>query len=382
MDTDLIKQIFQRINNTEYSLNAVEKTNAQYGDGEFAIFCKQIVDPDYQPTADITDIVLEEHIKLELNVFFLQNDVFSNSDKSRMFDLQYAMLIVSTFLEGDYYGRSAKVEEYLKKYNASFEPYKDVLDLLTKSIRTISRLKFSDKSYWFNKANLFTLIIELSKIDNSLINIEKLEASLLDLETKNDIYFSDEDLSKMSISDDEKKYFEVARQGSNEKASRMHRGKVISQLILASSNKESSETPERNRLNILDKQGVNYVTIIPTKTGLEKSVMDAISSVREFFQQNNIHDYDTQQNGSDHKVKLQAHFILPEKLQQTEISLYRANNRGDARIWFSGLNNVAKPNNLIAIVLKAGNIYLINVSQLDIVELSQSKNIFSDTILK
>ena len=39
---DIIKEIFKRINSTDYSLNANEVINAQFGDGEFAIFCKQV----------------------------------------------------------------------------------------------------------------------------------------------------------------------------------------------------------------------------------------------------------------------------------------------------------------------------------------------------
>lgn len=35
---DTVKEIFRRINSTEYSLNANEILNAQFGDGEFAIF--------------------------------------------------------------------------------------------------------------------------------------------------------------------------------------------------------------------------------------------------------------------------------------------------------------------------------------------------------
>ena len=35
-----IKEVFKRINSTDYSLNSNEVLNAEYGGGEFAIFCK------------------------------------------------------------------------------------------------------------------------------------------------------------------------------------------------------------------------------------------------------------------------------------------------------------------------------------------------------
>lgn len=379
IDSTIIKNIFQRINNTEYSLNAVEKTNAQYGDGEFAIFCKQVIDADYNPTSDDTDIILIQDVKKRLNEFFCENDIFSSSDKSRMFDFQYIMLIASTFLEGGYYGRSTKVEDYLKEFNSSFPSHQVVLDLLLKSINTISELKLNNKSYWFNKANLFTLIIELSKVDTTKLSLEKFETLLLDLETKNDIYFSAEDDSENTlISEDEKKYFEVARHGSHEKAARIHRGKVVSEIIIASMTKsepENSLSEEQKRLQILTKQSIAFITIEPTKTGLEKSIMDATSSVREFLKAVGIHDYESQGSGSDYKVKKVATYIYEDgQTKDCEISLYRSNNRGDARIWFSGLNGYASPNDIIAIIFKNHKTYLFNITKFDILKLANNPN--------
>lgn len=383
MKMDLIKEIFRRINNTEYSLNAVEKTNAQYGDGEFSIFCKQIVDSSYNPTDDVTDIVLEKQIKLKLNNFFLDNNVFSDNDKSRMFDIQYAMLIVSTILEGNYYGRSLKVEEYLKKYNSSFELYQKALDSLIKSVDIILKLHLNKKSYWYNKANLFTLIIELSNKDNKNLDLNKLEHRLLDLETKNDDYFSEIDLD--TISDDEKKYFEFARQGSNEKVARVHRGKVISKIITESlSNGESASSESRvpERLKFFEEKKLNYVIMMPTETALTKSIMDATYRIRNFLKDNDIHDYEKQENGANHKKKIEAFFILEDQVIDIEVSLYRSNHRGDARIWFTDLKLYAKPGDTILLVFKNNNIYLINISNLEIENLAGKNNPFNDQILK
>ncbi|ANE51507.1 DUF262 domain-containing protein [Flavisolibacter tropicus] len=382
MSMVLIKEIFQRINNTEYSLNAVEKTNAQYGDGEFAIFCKQVVDKSYNPSLDDTDIILDAEVKRKLNSFFETNNVFTDNDKTRMFDTQYSMLIVSTLLEGSYYGRSTKVEDYLKRYNASFTQYTDALNLLTKSIDIISGLQLSSKSYWFNKANLFSLIIELSKVDPQDLNFEKLEANLLELENKNDTYFSEENLE--TITDDEKRYFEVARQGSNEKASRVHRGKVISSIINNSKKVKSTyshNSIEEKRLAILSSENIKYVTIEPSKTSLKNYHMDATSIVREFLKVNQIHDYDSQGNGADHKVTKQATLITHDNTIISEASFYKANNRGDARIWFSNLGSFANETESVAIIVKNSELYLVNVSQLDIENLTGKTNPFNDIIL-
>lgn len=381
IDMELIKEIFQRINSKEYALNIIERTNAQYGDGEFAVFCKQVVDPDYNPGDHETDIVLNKEIKIELNNFFKSKNIFNENDRSRMFDVQYVMLIISTFLEGEYYSRSSKVNVYLERYNSEFKIYKTPLSLLLKSIRIINVLDLSKMSYWFNKANLFTLIIELAKHNTDELDIKRLELQLLELENKVDYYFCETSLETPSgnefISEDEKKYFEAARQGSHEKAARIHRGKVINELIcscLRTVSRSNAVSPELNRIQILSEKGILFTTIEPTKTGLAKSIMDATSSMRTFLKTNQIHDFDTQNRGTENKVKIKGKYILENQERNLEVSLYRANNRGDARIWFSGLNTIAQPNDVMAFVLKNGNIYILNISQLRIEDLLEKAN--------
>lgn len=39
-----VKEIFQRINKTDYALNKVERLNAQWGDSEFICFAKQMIE--------------------------------------------------------------------------------------------------------------------------------------------------------------------------------------------------------------------------------------------------------------------------------------------------------------------------------------------------
>jgi len=361
-----IKEIFQRINSTEYSLNANERMNAQYGDSEFAVFCKQVVDADYNAKIDETDIILNTEIKLELNNFFINNKVFRDNDKSRMFDVQYIMLIISTFLDGAYYGRSLKVNDYLEKYNSSFENYEKPLSLLLNSTRIISNLKLSDKSYWFNKANLFTLIIELSKIESETLDISKLEFKLLELEDKVDLYFSDDE--SVNITEEEKKYFEVARQGSHEKAARIHRGEVIQKIIsdslLVKEIKGAGNLKTLN-LDLLSELKITYSILIPTETGLKKGIMDAVSGVRNFLKVNDIHKYDEQPLGPDHKEIKTGKFIFENSGKETNISLYRANGRGDSRIWIKDLKDFANALDELALIYKDGTLNILNISRYD-----------------
>lgn len=376
----LIKEIFQRINSTEYSLNTVEKNNAQFGDGEIAIFCKQLVESNYNPTKGETDIIIDTSARELIIDFFIQNEIFTENDKKRMYDFQYMMLLTATILDGSYFGRSTRVDYYLEKYNSAFDNYTDILDSLSMAITVISKLGFSKKSYWYNKANLFTILIELSKINIQDLDLEKLEVELLSLEDKVDIYFNAEDEDEMvGITEDERKYFEVARHGSHEKAARDHRGKVIYELFSRCLNTPNTkpESYSNRNITLLQLHEINFVTIIPTDTGLNKSIMDATLSVRDFLKKNGIHDYSTQENGPIYKISKKAKYILNEELKELNISLYKATKRGDTRIWLSDLGNNAKANDLIAITIYEAEIYIINLSDQDLNNSKQFKAIFN-----
>jgi hypothetical protein len=364
MDVDVIKEIFKRINNTEYSLNAVEKTNAQYGDGEFAIFCKQLVDDTYKVTNDDTDIVLDDKVREMFNVFFTSYEVFNENDRSRMFDLQYAMQLVSTILEPDYYHRNNKVEEYLRTYNSKFDRYQEALDKMVKSISVVSELGLASKSYWFNKANLFTLIVELAKDQSKKLDLVKLETNLRELENKNDLYYSEEDSNL--ITEEEKKYFEAARQGVNDKGSRLQRAKVVSEIIRISETEPMaigvSDFVDHN-VKVLNQKGYNVVMFSVTKTALEKYNIDAVSSVREFLHVMKVHDFYAQKNGTENKVVKDVKFVLQERTIGVQVSFYKASARGDARIWITELNSLANEQDVIALFVKNNELFISNLSR-------------------
>src|SRR5690606_26086832 len=102
--------------------------------GEFAIFCKQLADANYNVSENETDVLINAEKRKIFNDFFLNNNVFTENDIKRMFDSQYVMLITSTLLEGKYFGRSQKINDYLEKYNFEFKNYDQILDIILNSI--------------------------------------------------------------------------------------------------------------------------------------------------------------------------------------------------------------------------------------------------------
>ena len=104
-------------------------------------------------------------------------------------------------------------------------------------------------------------------------------------------------------------------------------------------------------------QPVASATFIVTKTNLKKSIQDCNAAMRSLLKDAGIVDYDSLVPGE--KVKLKGFFIDGT---ETNISAYRAKNRGDKRIWFSGLKNYAKPGDVMALAVKNGKLVIKNLT--------------------
>jgi hypothetical protein len=133
-------------------------------------------------------------------------------------------------------------------------------------------------------------------------------------------------------------------------------------------------TIEINRIKLLTEKSVELCLIEPTGTGLEKSIMDATGSVRTYFKTNNIHDFELQKQGQESKVQITSFLISSDSLLNSVASLYRPNTKkGDPRIWFKGLGSYSKANDILGIIAFEGNLYVLNITQLDLHKLIESK---------
>lgn len=130
-----------------------------------------------------------------------------------------------------------------------------------------------------------------------------------------------------------------------------------------------SDTSIRKFLPYFAKYGLKVAFLVPTPTGYEKSIMDATMPLRELLKETNIHDYDMQKQGPAAKVLLETFFLTAKESIKTEASVYRPiTKQGDPRIWFYNLKKYCKPCNLLAILVNKGKIYVINLSDNNIVE--------------
>jgi hypothetical protein len=133
-------------------------------------------------------------------------------------------------------------------------------------------------------------------------------------------------------------------------------------------------TLEINRIKLLTEKSVELCLIEPTGTGLEKSIMDATGSVRTYLKANNIHDFELQKQGQESKIQITSYLISSDSLVNSVASLYRPNTKkGDPRIWFKGLGSYSKSNDILGIIAFEGNLYVLNITQLDLHKLIESK---------
>lgn len=125
-----------------------------------------------------------------------------------------------------------------------------------------------------------------------------------------------------------------------------------------------SDTPIEEFIPYFARESVPVAFLVPTHTGYEKSIMDATAPIRQLLLDANVHDYEAQGQGPEHKVLIPAHFVNYNDVTDTVASLYRpVTKNGDPRIWFSNLKKYCAPHNLLAIIVIGKELYVFNLSR-------------------
>ncbi|WP_111309713.1 DUF262 domain-containing protein [Confluentibacter sediminis] len=196
-----IKTIFQRINSTNYSLNAVEIHNSRF-DGALKMFAEELSE----------------------NSFFEDHSVFTNNDIKRMRDLGFSLLTSITLLS-TYFNLETEFETFLEKYNDEFPDSEKLKTEVEFILNQIESLNFDEKSRVYKKNDLFSLIVELHRgqfKESKKYDNKKIEANL-----KN--FYAKVDANDMS--DDVQEYIKNVIQGTNSRSARITRGRIIAKVI-------------------------------------------------------------------------------------------------------------------------------------------------------
>lgn len=199
-----ILEVFQRINSTSYSLNAMEIHNSRF-DGEFK---------------DAGD-ELATHPFFEINRFFTAQEI------RRMSDTKFCLTMIATWISG-YFNRDDAIENYLSNYNETFDQRDEIIKQFNCISEFINFCEFEPKSRAWKKADLFTLLVEIHralfkrKIDiNKLMVCARIKEFLKDVD-------SDKESQGLSLS---KIYYKAALQASNDRGNRIRRGEIIQFVI-------------------------------------------------------------------------------------------------------------------------------------------------------
>ena len=135
----------------------------------------------------------------------------------------------------------------------------------------------------------------------------------------------------------------------------------------------SADTEPLDILPIFSSIGVRVTFLVPTKTAMQKSIIDATIPVQEYFIETGLHDYQNQNQGNNNKVQKETYFVHNESLKETTTSMYRPSTKsGDPRIWFYDLKSYAEPHNLLAIIVNENVIYVINCSDYSLMKSIES----------
>lgn len=116
-------------------------------------------------------------------------------------------------------------------------------------------------------------------------------------------------------------------------------------------------------LDFFSTSGIDVGLLVPTQTGMAKSILDATRICRNAFESSGFHDFSRQGQGPENKRVVRAEFVDVDGNTITKASLYRPNTKeGDPRIWIYGLKEYASVGNLLIIIPLGDRLLVVNAS--------------------
>ena len=137
------------------------------------------------PVTTVTSSDSVNRSKLE-NSFFETHSVFNATDAKRVNDVRWCLTLVMTILS-TYFNRDTEHEEFLARYNDGFPQEESILDQLERTFSYIENLRFDQSSRVWQKTDLFTLLVELNRILDSVENYgepEEISSRLTEFSTR------------------------------------------------------------------------------------------------------------------------------------------------------------------------------------------------------
>ena len=201
-----IKNVFQRINSTGYSLNAMEINNSRF-DGEFKATAEKIAE----------------------DKFFSDHRIFSVNQIRRMDDTRFVLAYLTT-VKSTYFNLDREIERFLEMYDEEFQDAAEMKADTRDVFSLIEECDFEPSSrVWRRLADIFTLMVETYwalKRDSLEIDCEEVARRLKDF-----YHCVDQSDSSPETDQDVAAYHRATLQGSNSRSNRITRGKIIARIL-------------------------------------------------------------------------------------------------------------------------------------------------------
>ena len=195
IDDITMREVFRRINLTKFSLDTIEIQNALY-DGAFIKSAKTIAS----------------------NIDLTKYGVFRESEFTRMADLHFILLVMTTIENKGYFAQDKYVEQYVAEYNDNYTKSEHMITSLINTFTLINKYDLPFDSMWFRKSNFFSLVVEMTinahRIPDDFRNkLVELESNVMD--------------GKVNPSSLYHEYYMAMFQGTHNRGQRLTRGKFI-----------------------------------------------------------------------------------------------------------------------------------------------------------
>lgn len=227
-DDPKVQDIFQRINRTSNSLTAIEKMASEFSTAEYMLVAKLLANQiDLEIDTNNEDFKEDPNIPKEFfvwakkqkvskfNSLITAKNIFTVSDIAKKAHLMHILNIMSTILT-DFFNRNDKTNDFLNDYATNFDRKDEIVTKLERTAEFINHLKLKPKSYWFNKSNIFSLIVAIAK---EYENIETISIELL----KQNLESFEQDIPA--------DYKLAAKEGVNNKNERELRNRYLIEII-------------------------------------------------------------------------------------------------------------------------------------------------------
>jgi hypothetical protein len=222
---DEIKEVFSRINSTDYALNRMEKLNAMFG-GKYKTFCE----------------------KLSADPFFDRHNIFSFASRRRMDEVTFCVILVTTLLS-TYYNRDELNAEYLRRYNDEFPEEDRINSQIADVFAFIEGCGFDERSRAWKKTDLFTLLVEVHsavvvrgvKLAPATVG-RRLEAFYSEVAKLYGTKSAETDEEMANVEPDVIRYLKAATKATNDRYARVDRAEIISKIMGSTLSKPAKRT--------------------------------------------------------------------------------------------------------------------------------------------